>query len=121
MTGLLRTVPVIPTFGTCRRDTRHVRAENPTRRNNSDSEDDSIRSGQPIGWDGWHDQGKSSSLRTAQVPLAADSLPDGREGSPGHGSLSSKRLAPPPGWCLYTTASPSVRDMYLLSDTYRRA
>src|SRR6266567_1393573 len=56
MTGLLRTVPVIPTFGTCRRDTRHVRAENPTQMNNSDSEDDSTRSSQPIGWDGWHDQ-----------------------------------------------------------------
>ena len=26
-----------------------------------------------------------------------------------------------PGWCSWTTASPSVHDAYLLSDTYRRA
>src|SRR5262249_29135358 len=33
----------------------YIRSGNPTRPTNSDSEDDSTRSSQPIGRDGWHD------------------------------------------------------------------
>jgi hypothetical protein len=54
MTGLLRTVPAIPTFGTWPPSYPCLRAQNPPQSGKSDSEDDSIRLSQPTGWDGWH-------------------------------------------------------------------
>jgi hypothetical protein len=48
MTGLLRTVPAIPTFGTCWLDTLALRLKTPSQPNSSDSKDGSVKLGSPL-------------------------------------------------------------------------
>ena len=54
MARLLPIVLAIPTFGTYGLDTLALRPPNRSDGSHSDSEDDSTRSSQPSGWDGWY-------------------------------------------------------------------